>query len=160
MCQSSCNDEPPKACWWGRSLTRELYVVAPDGHLRMVPSSSVERDYDFPLALPYSTQSQLIWSAQNDAPCAMWPPVLDPKAVVVLSQPNEGKPPKQRHFWFVRLSMTPHILRRLPPSVVQSITQALQSSDRFSNSTLLTEYPDCREPLSIDAWMHEREESC
>ena len=114
-----------------------LFVTHTDGQFYIVPSTLevVPRDYDCALATPASHQ-QRICNGDEDA----WPKDTDPKCVVVLiARLSCGT---FVPFWFSRLSLTPHVLRRIPRFARHSIRKALESDTTFRSSTLVTHYVD------------------
>lgn len=140
----------PPLCWWPRARTTTLFVPKNDGELCVVPVDSVVRDYDFPLSVPLADQNK-ITVARSDRPSDGWPSILDPKCVVVV-QSTQGK-----FHWFVRLQMTPHILRRVPGTIVSSVMDALRATPCFSTSTLLNDYIDTGSPVDTTGWQREDE---
>jgi hypothetical protein len=140
-------ERTPPHCWWPRTGTTTSFVQNSDGQLRVVPSDLIVRDYDCPLSLPFATQGKIATFPASVG----WPSSIDPKCIVVLG------PVESRFHWFVRLSMTPHVLRQVPPAVVQTTTDAMRATENFSRSSLLTRYTDCGMDLDMNHWQTELE---
>lgn len=93
------------------------------------------RDYDCALCLPEEVQTQIVSDAKR---VDIWPRMLDPKCIVIVVTTQ----PSRRYHWFVRLSLTPNILRLVPPLVCSRTIHALKGNDLFTTSTLLTDYSE------------------
>jgi len=135
--------------WWPLTGMTRLLVTHTDGHCYVVPSTFdvVPRDYDCALALPAARQQRI---CQGDE--AAWPKEIDPKCVVVLmGRVLEGT---SVPFWFTRLSLTPHVLRRVPLGCRNSIRDSLELDETFRTSTLVTHYIDSGSVFdaSIQTW--------
>lgn len=132
---------PPHACWWPITGAVLLLVEGTDGALYQVPDThdTVPRDYDHALSIPHDDQ-RAIALGRDDA----WPVSVDPKCIVVVrarGQVHAGAPANCT-YWFVRLSNTPQILRRVPASVRARLRTSLLQCAAFTHSTLITEYMD------------------
>ena len=141
-------------CWWPRTGATSLFVADADGGLLRVPDSFevMPRNYDCALALPTPIQRQIQRGALD-----AWPRQVDPKCVVILmahGRRGADHLEPQCVFWFVRLSHTPNVLRRVPRAVRARIVASLVGDAVFKRSTLVTHYADCDlvfEPL-LQRW--------
>lgn len=132
---------PQHACWWPITGAASLFVETSSGVLYQVPDTHdiVPRDYDHALSIPPDAQRAIV-AGRNEG----WPSTIDPKCVVVVrgrGRPHAG-PPANCTYWFVRLSATPQILRRVPASVRARLRTSLLQCAAFTHSTLITEYMD------------------
>lgn len=145
---------PQHACWWPITGASSLYVESDVGDLYRVPDThdTVPRDYDHALSIPPGDQMAIVGG--NDK---AWPSMIDPKCVVVVRV--RGLPHSTSHarytYWFVRLSFTPQILRRVPPSVRIRLRTSLLQCAAFTQSTLITEYMDTGTELNpeLQGWV-------
>jgi hypothetical protein len=134
-----------------------LLVQSSDGTLYRVPDTVdvVPRDYDYALSLPSDAQAAILRGEGR-----AWPAQMDPKCIVVVRA--RGPPPVGDAvrcactFWFVRLSHTPQILRRVPPDVRDRLRASLAQHTLFERSTLITDYMDTCVEFQPEAQAWER----
>ena len=125
--------------WWPLTGMTTILMAAPCGLLYRVPDTpeDIPRDYDCALNLPYEAQQQILTSnGTSGFPTSP----IDPKCIVVV-RTTAG------HGWFVRLSLSPQVLRRMPPHARERMLQTLRSDRCFCDSSLVTEYVDTGESL-------------
>ena len=132
---------PLHACWWPITGAASLFVETAGGDLYRVPDThdTVPRDYDHALSIPPDVQRAIL-VGRDEA----WPTTIDPKCIVVVRARGmfHAGAPSNCTYWFVRLSCTPQILRRVPASVRARLRTSLLQCAAFTQSTLITEYMD------------------
>lgn len=125
--------------WWPCTGMTSLLLHSTDGTLYKVPDTpdTIPRDYDCALALPSDMQRQITGSGGASG----WPLApIDPKCVVVVTTPSASAAARPNVYWFVRLSLTPQVLRRVPGSIRRKMLQTLSTDPIFRDSTLLTTF--------------------
>ena len=120
-----------------------VLVEAVGGELYRVPDSEdlLPRDYDMALSLPHQVQMAISSSPGNTT----WPamiPAIDPKCIVVVRAKAASNTVVREFFWFVRLSLTPQLLRRIPSAQRETTRNAMLTHPTFKNSSLVVEYVD------------------
>jgi len=132
---------PQHACWWPITGAVSLFVETATGDLYQVPDThdTVPRDYDHALSVPPNLQRAILFGHDE-----AWPATVDPKCIVVVRARGlfHVGAPANCTYWFVRLSCTPQILRRVPASVRARLRTSLLQCAAFTQSTLITEYMD------------------